>query len=527
MTTTTTTTSSSTETGQPNVVNTPKKRKKLTAQEIAARDEEKRKKEEEKKRKDEEKEAEKKKKEEEKKKKEEDKKKRDEEKEEEKRKKEEDKKKKDEDKRKKDEEREEERKKKEEEKRKKDEEREEERKKKEEERLKREADRKRKKEEEEAEAAEAERKKLEQESKQAKMTMFFSTITPDVDRRKVHSEAFLQKPELPPHTVLFVFERRDIDIAAFERSVASQATGAAKDVKSHFSGAKKKRASSNKLRSLPGAIINSDLLAQLSRMKLLKFHDNLRPSYYGTFSRKTLRINGRRPFAKDEEVFDYSYDSGDDWEENDDKEGDNIVSDEEAESEDDPSDDENNWIISDNELSGSDHEDRMDLDIDAPAPKPRKRRRANPIKEKKMIIIYPHNCTSDTYGPDSYQSELLQTFTVVPLYGDFPINLSKLAPVANDVNVEETSTKTKDESKRVFPSIALPTLLNNLATAFFSHYPNIMKKVIIEKIRECCTFNTPAGSGWLVKDEFEKDLHLALDSSYPVPICYTIHTFNL
>lgn len=36
-----------------------------------------------------------------------------------------------------------------------------------------------------------------------------------------------------------------------------------------------------------------------SRMRLLSFHEDHRPAYFGTISRKSSIFSGRRPFAKD------------------------------------------------------------------------------------------------------------------------------------------------------------------------------------------------------------------------------------
>ena len=46
-----------------------------------------------------------------------------------------------------------------------------------------------------------------------------------------------------------------------------------------------------------------------ARMKLLQFHRNYRPAFYGTFRRK-VKINGRRPYHKDTDCFNYEFDSG-------------------------------------------------------------------------------------------------------------------------------------------------------------------------------------------------------------------------
>ncbi|XP_063955951.1 chromatin assembly factor 1 subunit A-like [Lytechinus pictus] len=52
------------------------------------------------------------------------------------------------------------------------------------------------------------------------------------------------------------------------------------------------------------------------KMKLLQFHENYRPAYYGTWQKKESGVvTGRNPFKKDEDIFDYEIDSDDEWEE--------------------------------------------------------------------------------------------------------------------------------------------------------------------------------------------------------------------
>ena len=65
---------------------------------------------------------------------------------------------------------------------------------------------------------------------------------------------------------------------------------------------------------------------KVPRAKLLKFHENRRPAYWGTWTKNSKKISGRRPFAMDEERFEYDYDSDDDWEEE--EEGESLSDDE-------------------------------------------------------------------------------------------------------------------------------------------------------------------------------------------------------
>ncbi len=67
--------------------------------------------------------------------------------------------------------------------------------------------------------------------------------------------------------------------------------------------------------------------------KLLQFHENYRPAYFGSLNKLTKPrvVNGRRPFAKEPE-FDYEYDSDDDWcEEEDINDAESILSEDEEE----------------------------------------------------------------------------------------------------------------------------------------------------------------------------------------------------
>ncbi|KAA0183380.1 hypothetical protein HAZT_HAZT002000 [Hyalella azteca] len=71
--------------------------------------------------------------------------------------------------------------------------------------------------------------------------------------------------------------------------------------------------------------------AKNHRGKLLKFCENRRPAYWGTWTKKPAAVGPRKPFAK-EEIFDYEYDSDDDWEEE--EENGESLSDSEGEKED-------------------------------------------------------------------------------------------------------------------------------------------------------------------------------------------------
>lgn len=49
-------------------------------------------------------------------------------------------------------------------------------------------------------------------------------------------------------------------------------------------------------------------------IKLLQFHDNFRPAYFGTYSKTSRQIGPRNPLAKDTAAFNYEVDSDEEWE---------------------------------------------------------------------------------------------------------------------------------------------------------------------------------------------------------------------
>ncbi|ROL40766.1 Chromatin assembly factor 1 subunit A [Anabarilius grahami] len=51
------------------------------------------------------------------------------------------------------------------------------------------------------------------------------------------------------------------------------------------------------------------------RMKLLQFHDNYRPAYWGTWCKKSTHISPRCPLRLEKELLDYEVDSDEEWEE--------------------------------------------------------------------------------------------------------------------------------------------------------------------------------------------------------------------
>ena len=83
--------------------------------------------------------------------------------------------------------------------------------------------------------------------------------------------------------------------------------------------------------------------------KALSFHTDARPGYFGTWTRNSRLIGPRTPLVKDTLVFDYGYDSGEEWEEEPVGDADDVV--DEGEEEDGDGDevdsDLESWLVDD------------------------------------------------------------------------------------------------------------------------------------------------------------------------------------
>ena len=123
--------------------------------------------------------------------------------------------------------------------------------------------------------------------------------------------------------------------------------------------------------------------------KVFIFHQDERPGYFGTFTKRSRFIKPRRPFARDDIATDYAYDSGAEWGEEDEGGGDDVLGDSDEERDDEEeSDDLDGWLVDgDDEEAATPVEEREGLDAFPfpPAPEGNKsKRKAGKEKEKEM-----------------------------------------------------------------------------------------------------------------------------------------------
>ncbi|KAL1717346.1 chromatin assembly factor 1 subunit A-domain-containing protein [Schizophyllum commune] len=82
--------------------------------------------------------------------------------------------------------------------------------------------------------------------------------------------------------------------------------------------------------------------------KVLIFHTDSRPGYYGTWTRASDVIGPRTPLARDANQHDYGYDSGEEWEDEP-AEADNVDEDEEEGGEEEEDSDADSWLVDDDD----------------------------------------------------------------------------------------------------------------------------------------------------------------------------------
>ena len=131
------------------------------------------------------------------------------------------------------------------------------------------------------------------------------------------------------------------------------------------------------------------------------FHKDERPGYFGTFTKCSRLVKPRRPFARDDIALDYTYDSGEEWGEEDEGGGDDVLGDSDDERDDEnESDDLDGWLVDgDEEEVATPIEEREGLDAFPFPPIPessKSKRKAGKEKEtdtdgkaKKRKVVVP------------------------------------------------------------------------------------------------------------------------------------------
>ncbi|KIJ69338.1 hypothetical protein HYDPIDRAFT_105932 [Hydnomerulius pinastri MD-312] len=206
--------------------------------------------------------------------------------------------------------------------------------------------------------------------------------------------------------------------------------------------------------------------------KVLIFHEDARPGYYGTWTRNSRIVGPRTPFERDVLARDYGYDSGEEWEDEGAGEADDVVEDGEDEDGDgdDADSDLDSWLVDDDdddddEVPASSPCDPRDLspslpDLPMPPPPKRKAENAERQPEKKRKVVVP--LVPYTKGPfwestigqceyDPFDAYRIQLFNDTP----YPIDPFTFVSVA-----AEERQNVKPDATFAVPSLPHKVLSN-------------------------------------------------------------------
>nr|KIR86925.1 hypothetical protein I308_02614 [Cryptococcus tetragattii IND107] len=249
--------------------------------------------------------------------------------------------------------------------------------------------------------------------------------------------------------------------------------------------------------------------------KTLAFDQQPRPPYSGTFTKKSLVVGPRTPFAQDP-IFDYSYDSGDEWQDDDEGEdvdnfgGEKNLEEEEEEEEEEDEGEFDDWLDDTEDVEAA-QPDLMDVD-DAPVPeklsKDIKKLKEQPIKRIVKLVptwkgpVWENRIgEKGTEGLESYRIQLLNdtpmsldpfTFRSTDAPQQFKTNYST-AIIGHSLNVrcllsveaivqkEQPGSTTKLSSAAAAPTsaiVARPEAPRRARGAFpSSHIPELYRLV--------------------------------------------------
>jgi len=290
----------------------------------------------------------------------------------------------------------------------------------------------------------------------------------------------------------------------------------------------------------------------------LKFHENQRPAYWGTWASKTTKLIGpRRPFAKDVDHFEYDYDSDDDWEEEEEGEDlDEMDKEDQEEKEKDDYEVDNDFFVPHGYLSDGEEEKDEDEVFDPEAAKHKLKMREQEFEaeqKKKTKELKPRlwGCYWEESSMDAAANQLIRVLTgfsgIIDGNNNGPIEtgFSKVESEDANENTEkagedtdspDASGKKKGCKARPFLEEALPDLVrlvhrnpnskNFLVKEFQKFWrsrgseeedvgtnlvDNISNRALVNKILEVATW-TRQGMLWIVKDDVLEKVGMKADA---------------
>ncbi|XP_072516436.1 chromatin assembly factor 1 subunit A [Salminus brasiliensis] len=212
------------------------------------------------------------------------------------------------------------------------------------------------------------------------------------------------------------------------------------------------------------------------RMKLLQFHENYRPAYWGTCSKKSTYISPRCPLRQDKELLDYEVDSDEEWEEEEPGESlSHSEGDDDDEAGEDDDDDDGFFVphgyLSDGEGALED-EEGGDLEKQKVHQK-LKAREWDELMSKKKLKVLEAVVRGCVWEGEEHPLELLRPYAVC-----------MLEPLLREEPGTPEDDALRQQRKEQLLSQLLPLLHGNVNSS----------KVIITEFQEFCRQQTPSPS---------------------------------
>ncbi|KAF8655980.1 hypothetical protein AX16_002840 [Volvariella volvacea WC 439] len=198
--------------------------------------------------------------------------------------------------------------------------------------------------------------------------------------------------------------------------------------------------------------------------KVFIYHEDARPGYYGTWTRSSRVIGPRTPFVRDSLEFDYSYDSGAEWEEEENADADDVLDDDEEDVDEERDSDLDSWLVDDDDVEALEPYDiatpPMDLEVLSSPPPPPKRKseeneKKNSKKRKVVVPLVPFSkgpCWESTVG----QCDEIFSQYRIQLFNDTPYPINPFAFVSScieDARAAKHTTTAASDAVFAVPSL--------------------------------------------------------------------------
>ncbi|XP_054287451.1 chromatin assembly factor 1 subunit A-B-like [Macrosteles quadrilineatus] len=281
------------------------------------------------------------------------------------------------------------------------------------------------------------------------------------------------------------------------------------------------------------------------RAKLLQFHENRRPPYWGTWRKKSKHIRPRAPLNQDKTILEYEVDSDDEWEEP--EEGESLRGSDEEEEQDDQYEEDNDMFVPHGYLSDGEG-DEDELDDNSPESMKAKlkvlqlefetERKQKQEKLKPRLIGCIWFCNSETVPSNDSNIAALFLARRAVWEGSLPITVAPSVPSSPSTSVSRVAENTEPKSgvkKKLVNESLIPNIirkihgsrkkLSKLLLELMEEWekdkiePLPSKNCLVKRIRELAVWEKPPGTGtpcWFVNEEVRAAYGL-VDLALPSP----------